>query len=430
MTNKFAKLLSSRAPRPSPNNSTNYDNGRENIDPHLKTKVIDTKEIVQNGVQYDLSTIGVGHVRQHSITQTLDHTSTATTGKILKADANGLPIDATNTDTDVASAVSLKHGVNDVNTSSAAASHTHVGITSNDDLLDQQIQEMEIVEDQAGDSRTHIAKRLLIADTCSDTSGYLNTITVGGATTATFDTNKYKRANSGSSTVSSMASDSTNVGSTAHYGLKISTNMACTLTAVTKYNLNTSTKAYLYNGVGDTLLDTQTFSGDVATFNYALSNATSYVILTGKDGGAYNSRYGNAPSFPYNGTQINIIHDMLDPTTINDSYAFNIASFTTAIAETSKIVEVSLGTFSGTVTHTQLVYNGAAESGASVTYKLIDSSAASDDALALNTKNALVNCDGTKITGGKIQIQLNPKSSSPTDGNPYIYSYCLRLFKS
>jgi uncharacterized protein YjbI with pentapeptide repeats len=35
-----------------------YDNPRENIDPHVKTKVIDTKEIVQNGVSYDLSTIG------------------------------------------------------------------------------------------------------------------------------------------------------------------------------------------------------------------------------------------------------------------------------------------------------------------------------------------------------------------------------------
>lgn len=32
-----------------------YDNPRENIDPHVKTKVIDTKEIVQNGISYDLS---------------------------------------------------------------------------------------------------------------------------------------------------------------------------------------------------------------------------------------------------------------------------------------------------------------------------------------------------------------------------------------
>jgi len=47
--------------------------------------------------------------RQHAITATTDHTSTATSGQILKADANGLPIDASNTDTEVASAVSLKH---------------------------------------------------------------------------------------------------------------------------------------------------------------------------------------------------------------------------------------------------------------------------------------------------------------------------------
>ena len=61
------------------------------------------------------STLGLGtvvsnsHARQHSITATADHTSGATSGKMLKADANGLPIDASNTDADVANAVSLKH---------------------------------------------------------------------------------------------------------------------------------------------------------------------------------------------------------------------------------------------------------------------------------------------------------------------------------
>jgi len=45
------------------------------------------------------------HARQHVITSTLDHTSTATAGRILKADANGLPVDATNTDAEVAAAV-------------------------------------------------------------------------------------------------------------------------------------------------------------------------------------------------------------------------------------------------------------------------------------------------------------------------------------
>jgi len=49
------------------------------------------------------------HAQSHAITSTADHTSSATSGKMLKADANGLPIDATNTDTDVADAVTKKH---------------------------------------------------------------------------------------------------------------------------------------------------------------------------------------------------------------------------------------------------------------------------------------------------------------------------------
>ncbi|MDP1614325.1 MAG: DUF2793 domain-containing protein [Methylococcales bacterium] len=49
------------------------------------------------------------HAKSHAITSATDHTSPATAGRMLKADANGLPIDATNTDTDVADAVTKKH---------------------------------------------------------------------------------------------------------------------------------------------------------------------------------------------------------------------------------------------------------------------------------------------------------------------------------
>ena len=49
------------------------------------------------------------HARQHSITGTDDHTSAATAGQLLKADANGLPVDATNTDVAVAAAVAASH---------------------------------------------------------------------------------------------------------------------------------------------------------------------------------------------------------------------------------------------------------------------------------------------------------------------------------
>ncbi len=40
------------------------------------------------------------------------HTSTATSGKMLKANASGLPIDATNTDAEVSDAVTKKHAQN------------------------------------------------------------------------------------------------------------------------------------------------------------------------------------------------------------------------------------------------------------------------------------------------------------------------------
>jgi hypothetical protein len=48
---------------------------------------------------------GAGHARQHAITSTADHTSTATPGRLLKADTNGLPINATNTDAQVSAVV-------------------------------------------------------------------------------------------------------------------------------------------------------------------------------------------------------------------------------------------------------------------------------------------------------------------------------------
>jgi hypothetical protein len=57
----------------------------------------------------DSHTIEGEHAQQHSITAVADHTSGATSGKMLKADANGLPIDATNTDAQVAAAVAASH---------------------------------------------------------------------------------------------------------------------------------------------------------------------------------------------------------------------------------------------------------------------------------------------------------------------------------
>ena len=53
--------------------------------------------------------VTASHAKQHSIISTTDHTSAATNGQMLKANANGLPVDATNTDAAVAGAVSASH---------------------------------------------------------------------------------------------------------------------------------------------------------------------------------------------------------------------------------------------------------------------------------------------------------------------------------
>jgi hypothetical protein len=52
------------------------------------------------------------------------------------------------------------------------------------------------------------------------------------------------------------------------------------------------------------------------------------------------------------------------------------------------------------------------ETGDSITYKLIDSDSGADSSLAVDTKNALVNCSGSKFaSGSKVEINLNPKTS-------------------
>ena len=71
-------------------------------------------------------TIEPTHVQQHSITATADHTSSATAGRMLKADTNGLPVNATNTDTDVADAVSKRH---------AAGADTTLGTMATDIVM-------------------------------------------------------------------------------------------------------------------------------------------------------------------------------------------------------------------------------------------------------------------------------------------------------
>lgn len=88
-------------------------------------------------------------------------------------------------------------------------------------------------------------------------------------------------------------------------------------------------------------------------------------------------------------------------------------------------VEIDLPTITGTVTHTELVINGTIETGASIKYKLYDDTESTDE-LDLNTKNQYSLTNNPE----KMEIILNPKETKPTNGNPSIKSYCLKLWKA
>ena len=95
-------------------------------------KVVKDGGLTHAGVSGAVSS---SHNRSHNIISPFDHSSTATSGKMLKADANGLPVDATNTDAAVAGAVSASHARSHAISSTSDHSDVNLAGISNDDLM-------------------------------------------------------------------------------------------------------------------------------------------------------------------------------------------------------------------------------------------------------------------------------------------------------
>lgn len=134
---------------------------------------------------------------------------------------------------------------------------------------------------------------------------------------------------------------------TAKSGMKIAIQgTAVTLTKVTKGSVATATKAYLLNAA-QSVLASADFSGDDATFNYALSASTSYFVVGDNDGSSFNQSYGATSAYPVSGTYLNWTGDLRDGAESTD-YAATIASVTvvipdtTAPADTTDLVATSL----------------------------------------------------------------------------------------
>ena len=92
--------------------------------------IVDKAENVDDGTNSSTaadvkSAVTLKHNQQHAVNSTADHTSAITSDKMIKADANGLPAEATNTDAQVADAVTRAHTQN-----------TDTGTTATDFYID------------------------------------------------------------------------------------------------------------------------------------------------------------------------------------------------------------------------------------------------------------------------------------------------------
>lgn len=81
-------------------------------------------------------------------------------------------------------------------------------------------------------------------------------------------------------------------------GERIQWSSAVTIVSVTKSSSSTATHCYIQTAWGSGILATAAFSGDVATFNYAVSASTDYYILCDKQGSTYDAVYNNSASKP------------------------------------------------------------------------------------------------------------------------------------
>lgn len=104
--------------------------------------------------------VTASHARQHAITSASDHTSSATSGQMLKADANGLPVNATNTDAQVSAAVTASHSA----VTLAASADTLLSLSTQQLSLDTQAANTVLAGPTTGAAAAPTMRALVVAD--------------------------------------------------------------------------------------------------------------------------------------------------------------------------------------------------------------------------------------------------------------------------
>ncbi|MCX6354848.1 MAG: hypothetical protein NTZ78_08095 [Candidatus Aureabacteria bacterium] len=299
----------------------------------------------------------------------------------------------------------------------------------------------------------------VIFEDFTDADGYHNYVNMGN-TTATFDTNKYVREST--SDTNTLDKSSTTVDSNVNIGSPVErTKVAGTFTTTDAIDVKlVELKLSIPSGGGGLVVcrlygvdgskfptgsplgtsatrDSAGFVAGSGTGNWEQFTFATPVSLSASTTYAVSYEWNTTGTQPVNNittTDAGQVCSKLEGSVwmsvgSNISIGLKIYAFT-AGSNPTRMVEIDLPVITGTVTHTQLILNDPdRETGDSITYDLLDSVSAKDTDLAVDTKNALFNPDGTKITGGKIKINLIPKNQAPTQGVPSVKSFTLIIWK-
>jgi len=249
----------------------------------------------------------------------------------------------------------------------------------------------------------------MFIDIFTDTSGYDNTVDTGN-TTASFSTNKY--ANGGSATdahgQSSWSTAETQTGKT---GVKIHTNMACSLLSFTKEGSSDSTVGYLLDSSKATIASAN-FVGNVCTFSTAqsLSNNTDYFLATDKGGAGHAIRATSAEAFPYNKTKINFTSSLNHNGDVSTVYkVLDVISATFEDASVDKIVQTNAITITANPIGHQVYCHDTTSGTGSVNYNIsFDGGSTWITGQSLNTKNTSVHAGSSMI----LKLNLNAGASA------------------
>lgn len=314
---------------------------------------------------------------------------------------------------------------------------------------------LEIIELQANNDLLPIDHDSLIPETFYSADGYVGLVNTG-STTATFDSDKkeyygnfaveleanktgtyhrdigntnqiYRVAQGfqldGAQTIHAVLFKILDItGSPTGVTARIETNNAGKPSGTLAHaNATKTVSAYTTTGEKTISFDTP----------FELSGSTLYFLkLTTQETEGANNFYGIVVSQenPYADGTFVLYGSTSYPTweiqSANDLY-FGILG----AGDTTKIVVIDLPTISGTITHTQLVAKYDLESGNTIHYKLYDGTN-TDDNLAIDTKNILVNVLGTGLTGqtGGLTIILK-KGTGGYGDTPEVKTFCLKLWK-